>query len=45
MNIPELAAWVAIQIREYYKADNTVIFEDEVQKIAHTYVEWLMKSQ
>ncbi len=43
MSLPELAAWVAVQIRQYYLADNTVIFEEEVEKIAHTYIEWLIK--
>lgn len=41
MSLPELAAWVAVQIRQYYLSDNTVISDEEVQQIAHTYVDWL----
>lgn len=45
MSMPELAAWVAVQIRQYYLADNTVIFEEEVQKIARTYIKWMMEDE
>ena len=45
MSLPELAAWVAVQIKQYYLSDNTVISDEEVQKIAHTYNEWLYSSE
>ena len=45
MSLPELAAWVAVQINKYYLADNTVISDDETEQIAHKYVEWMMEEQ
>lgn len=40
MNSLELAAWVAVQIKKYYEADNTVIFDEEVNRIVDIYINW-----
>ena len=40
MNKIELSAWIAVQIKQYYLSDNTVISDDETKQIAHTYLDW-----
>lgn len=45
MTLPELAAWVAVQIRQYYLSDNTVISDEETKQIVHIYVDWLLQQE
>ena len=44
MNKIELSAWIAVQIKQYYLSDNTVISDDETKQIAHTYMDWFSQT-